>query len=233
MCAVLLSMTDGNTANEMLIALVKTNPESAAAILKQLGKTDEESAKILSSVQEAIVEENRRAGLNKFKEEITTDVLEFANDWYEATQLPEGMTDIKVVLHVSTTETKITADQIMQPGPYVSSLTVKYADSEKWINLSRIGKAKAGGKGTGRKGRVPVPQSLVDAGTTSWSKHYENEYPEEFQALKEKGASYSAPRKLEDKKDPVFLLAKADQETVASEATEEAQPELPKGKKAK
>lgn len=204
MSQVQLSATQSTEVNEMLVNLIKVDKETAIKFVTASGRSEEEAIKYIDDISQTIEVSAAKDRLKGYGDNLVVVLQTALNGYLADNPVDEVIEELKVEVVFSRTEVPD------KPGEIVGGL-VKPAK----MRLKGEARLKATSTGTGNgggKSRVPVPQSVKDAGCNSWVAWYRQEHPDEA-AIKDAGASYSAPRALEEVKDEVYLAEKAKMDT--------------------
>jgi len=169
------------------VDLVKQNPEAATAFLVGAGSSPEDARKEVDSIVSGIKYAEKKDALKDF------------------------LADVKLVFQDAITDMDITVD----PDVMRVKLEVIYAfdedkgqgdwsvsDPRLWLAGEDKAMSTKRAAGSGRA-KVPVPQSLIDEGISTWKEYAAQTYSD----MQLEGRS--APRELERVKDEVFMAAKA------------------------
>lgn len=179
-----LNMKQADMVKVAFEGLVTTNPDAAIAFLVGAGSTEEEARDEVLKVQASIKHAEKKEDLKGFLEDVKLALVDAI--------LP-GV-DVDVV--------RVKAEVIFTRDEDTGEGSWEVSDPRLWLegeDRAMSGKGRATGSG---KSKVPVPQSLIDAGVTSWKAHAEANYPD--MVLEGR----SAPRELERVKDETYLAAK-------------------------
>ena len=200
--AVNLSAQQSTDVNEMLIGLIKQDEAKAIEFVMFSGRTEEDATEYVTGIKQAIAVSEAKERLKGYctglQAAINTAVIAYESE----NPVDDTIVELKGEVVFSRVEVP------GKPGEIVGFLTkevkMKLVGEERFSTTTK----KNGGGG---KSRVPMPESVKDAGHTSWKSFFAATYPDDY-AKKEEGAAYSAPRALNDLEDPTYLAAKAESE---------------------
>lgn len=202
--AVTLSATQSTENNELLVSLIKADKAKAIEFVVFAGRTEEEAAAYVEAISQAIEVSAAKDRLEGYFTEFHDAIQVALEVFLEENPADNVIEELKVEVKFSRAEIPD------KPGEIIGGLVTPTQHRLK--GEERMKRTSTGNAGGGGKSRVPVPQSVKDAGCNSWVAWFRQEHPDEA-AKKDEGASYSAPRALEEVKDETYLAAKAETDT--------------------
>lgn len=203
--AVVLSSPQSVEATKMLVDLIKADKAKAIEFVVFAGRTEEEAVAYVDAISQAIEVSAAKDRLKGYGEDLQSVLQGTLDEFLEAFPVDEVIEEMKVEVKFSRAEVPDKPGEII--GGLVAPTRMRLQGEERLKATSTGGNGGGGGRS-----RVPVPQSVKDAGCNSWVAWFRQEHLEEA-ATKDAGASYSAPRALEEVKDATYLAAKAEADT--------------------
>lgn len=204
--AVNLSAQQSTDVNEMLVGLIKQDEAKAIEFVMFSGRTEEDATEYVAGIKSAIVVSEAKERLKGYCTGLQAAIAEAVNAYEAENPVDSTIVALKGEVKFSRAEVPDKPGEII--GFVVPDVKMQMIGEERMKSTG----AKQG-NGGGRS-RVPVPQSVKDGGSNSWSAFFAATYPDEY-AKAEEGASYSAPRKLEALEDVTYLAAKAESEAAS------------------
>ncbi len=199
--SVQLSATQSTEVNEMLVSLIKADKEKAIEFVVFSGRSQEEAVAYVETISQAIEVSAAKEKLKGYTENMQSALQVALDVFLGDNPVDEVIEQLKCEVEFTRTEIPDKPGEII--GGLVKPVKMRLKGEER---LKATSTAKGNGGG---KSRVPVPQTVKDTGCNSWVAWYRQEHSEEA-AIKDAGASYSAPRALEEVKDEAYLAAKAE-----------------------
>lgn len=201
--AVNLSAQQSTDVNEMLINMIKADEEKAIEFVEFSGREHDDAVAYVTGIKSAIAVSEAKERLKGYCTGLQAAILDAVEVYERDNPVDATIVALKGEVKFSRAEVPDKPGEII--GFVVPDIKMQLVGEER---MKSTGAKKNGGGG---KSRVPVPQSVKDGGSTSWSAFFAATYPEEY-ATAEEGASYSAPRKLEALEDATYLAAKTESE---------------------
>jgi len=209
--AVQVSAIQSTEINEMLVGMIKVDRDKAVEFVTFSGRDPEEAEAYVATIEAAILVSDAKDRLKGYGDNLVNTLQAALDDYLADNAVDEVIEQIKVEVEFSRTEVPDKPGEII--GGLVKPCKMRLKGEE------RLKATSTKSNGGGGKSRVPVPQSVKDAGCNSWVAWFRQEHPDEA-ATKDAGASYSAPRALEEVEDATYLAAKATAAESKPEATE-------------
>lgn len=195
-----LSITQSNDNNEMLINMIKLDKNKAIEFVEFSGKSNEEAVAYVETIAQAIGVSEAKEKVKGYGDNLVNTLQEALDIYLKSFPVDDTVEELKIEVSFSRAEVPDKPGEII--GGLVKPCKMRMVGEERMKSTSTTT-----GNGGG-KSRVPVPQKVKDAGCNSWVAWFRQEHADAA-ATKDSGASYSAPRALEEVKDATYLEAKA------------------------
>ena len=163
MAGVDLNLAQSDKIRDMMIAMVRSDPDGAVALRIQMGDTEEEAAAFLADIQTSITLFDKKDALKGYQDDIKTAIME-ALITFDPTDVEADILEMKTTVKWSGIPA---AGSDEAPGFMVDPISIRLKGEEKFVKVSKAVKSSDGNGGT--RAKHPVPQELIDAGHKTWA----------------------------------------------------------------